>query len=247
MAAVFPPSMGLQSEPDLTKLAAQHRLDEWLRSPKIARRIQSKIDRGEIKELVGPFITISREAGAGAGVIAERLAERLGWDVLDRQVLSYMADHFDRPQHMLHVVDETAAHWIHDVLRCWFDPKRVTHQKYVTNLGKFVTLAGCHGKVIFVGRGAQFILPAGRGVTIRAVASRAFRVAEMAQRHDVPRAAAEKLVDEIDKGRRDFIRRHFHRDPDDPHLYDLVVNTETLGVDTTVDLIEKVCRERYGP
>jgi cytidylate kinase len=227
------------------KLAARQRLDEWIKSPQIAARIQTTIDRGEIERQIGPHVTISRETGAGGGQLGEKLAERLGWEVLDRQMLDYMAERFDRPRHMVDVVDETAAHWVHDVLRCWFDPKLVTHQKYVANLGKFVTLAACHGKVVFVGRGAQFILPPGRGVAIRVVAPRRYRVAETARLREISPNEADQIVTQLDQGRSDFIRRHFHHDPADPHLYDLVVNTQSVGLDAAVDLIEQLCHKRF--
>ena len=246
MASRFPVDVGRPAETDLVKLAAQQRLDQWIKSPQITARIQTSIDRGEIAHQIGPHVTISREAGACGGLLAEQLATRLGWDVLDHQLLDYMAERFDRPRHMFDVVDETAAHWIHDVLRCWLDPKLVTHQKYVANLGKFVTLAACHGKVVFVGRGAQFILPPGRGVRVRAIASRRHRVAEIAERRQISTSDADAIVDSLDRGRSDFVRQHFHRDLADAHLYDLVVNTETLGLDMTVDLIEQICRDRFA-
>ena len=42
--------------------------------------------------------------------------------------------------------------------------------------------------------------------------------------------------------RREFLRHHFGVDPYDPTLYDLTVNTDTLGIDTSVSLVVDALR-----
>ena len=47
-----------------------------------------------------------------------------------------------------------------------------------------------------------------------------------------------------DVARRQFIARSFHVDPDDASLYDLAVNTASLGIDGAVDLVVEALRRR---
>jgi S-DNA-T family DNA segregation ATPase FtsK/SpoIIIE len=60
-----------------------------------------------------------------------------------------------------------------------------------------------------------------------------------------PRAA--RLIDELDRGRDDFCRRHFHHDSTDPLEYDLIVNSARLSSDAAAELIvDAFCRARRG-
>jgi cytidylate kinase len=40
---------------------------------------------------------------------------------------------------------------------------------------------------------------------------------------------ARRYMVDLDKGRREFVERFFHRDIADPHQYDLVINVDRLG------------------
>jgi hypothetical protein len=51
--------------------------------------------------------------------------------------------------------------------------------------------------------------------------------------------SAEKVIRKSDNDRRGFLRFAFQMDWDDPALYDLVVNTEKLGIEGGADLIER--------
>jgi cytidylate kinase len=49
--------------------------------------------------------------------------------------------------------------------------------------------------------------------------------------------AARARVQERDRARDRYIQTQFHRKPDDPDLYDLVINTAVFSLDGAVDLI----------
>ena len=49
--------------------------------------------------------------------------------------------------------------------------------------------------------------------------------------------AAERFIDNVDEGRREFVRRNFQCDIDDSRSYDLIVDVERLGVEGAVDEI----------
>jgi len=217
--------------------AAERQMQAWALNQEIADRAIR--DRGpqEPTKCAVEFITISREAGAGGSEIAEALARRLGWEVLDRNLLERMDDRFHVSRKMLEAVDETEASWVYDVLGTWVDQSAVGHEKYVAQLGKVVAEAARRGHVVFVGRGAQFLLPRQHGLAVRIVAPLRWRVEHLMQRDCLDEAAARQLIRRKDTGRREFVERFFHRDLDDPHLYDLVVNVERLGLDGAVEQV----------
>jgi len=217
--------------------AAERQMQAWALNQEIADRAIR--DRGphETAECIVQFITISREAGAGGSEIAERLARLLGWEVLDRNLLERMDDRFHVSRKMLEAVDETEASWVYDVLGTWVDQSAVGHEKYVAQLGKVLTEAARRGNVVFVGRGAQFLLPRQHGLAVRIVAPLKWRIDHVMQREGLDEAAARQFIRRKDTGRREFVERFFHRNVDDPHLYDLVVNVERLGLDGAVEQI----------
>ena len=74
-----------------------------------------------------------------------------------------------------------------------------------------------------------------QGVAVRVIASRKYRIAQIMEREAMNQAAAERHIDAVDLGRREFVQRFFHHDIDDPHLYHLIVNVERLGIDGAAD------------
>lgn len=217
--------------------AAERQMQAWAFNQEIAARAIRARGPQEPAKCAVEFITISREAGAGGSEIAEGVAGRLGWEVLDRNLLEQMVDRLHASPKMLEAVDETEASWVYDVLGTWVDQSAVGHEKYVAQLGKVVAAAARRGNVVFVGRGAQFLLPREHGLAVRIVAPLRWRIKHVVQREGLDEAAARQLIRRKDTGRREFVERFFHRDIDDPHLYDLVVNVERLGFDGAVEQI----------
>jgi len=191
---------------------------------------------------IGPYLTISREEGAGASEIAKRVGDSLGWEVLDRELLDFMAEHYHLPRNVLEFVDETTANWLHEAFSNLIDRRVISQQTYVKRLGHIVLLAAYHGKVVLVGRGAQFLLPPDRGLTVRILAPEKYRIEQIMQRHGMTSEVARKFIEERERGRRDFVSRYFHQDHANPHLYDLVVNVAKYGPVATAELIVAAVR-----
>lgn len=190
------------------------------------------------------YVGISREAGAGGSEVGQMVGQRLGWEVMDKNLLDQIAERFRLSRSMLELVDETESSWVYDVLGPWVDPKIIPHEKYVMELQQVVLAAARQGNMVFVGRGAQFLLPAERGVFVRLIASERFRAERIAKQMNLTPEEAVRFMGEVDRGRKEFVDRYFHRDITDPHLYDLVIDTERLGLACTAELIVEICRRR---
>lgn len=217
--------------------AAKRRLERWLLSPDLQEHMQHAKDVRKKKTETAPYIAISREAGSRGTEIALEVARRLGWDVLDKELLDFMAERYKLPRDMLDVVDESRANWFHDVLGAFFDSRLVSQDSYVAHLHRIVYVAALHGNVVFVGRAAQFILPRQSGLAVRIVAPKRQRIQDIMQRRHLELATAARLVDELDAARAEFCQRHFHRDVRDPLEYDLVINAARLSVEAAAELI----------
>src|SRR5262245_49348262 len=95
------------------------------------------------------LITLSREYGAGGREVAERLAERLGWALLDRELVREAAATEHIPESELFSLDEQPIH-ARDRFR--FHP---LHERYIRGLTKVVDQAVARGNAILVGRGTN--------------------------------------------------------------------------------------------
>ncbi len=50
---------------------------------------------------------------------------------------------------------------------------------------------------------------------------------------------AKKFIEKEDEKRRDYVKHYFHKDIDDPSLYDLVLNTERHSIEETAKILSE--------
>ena len=192
-----------------------------------------------------PYVAISREAGAGGAEIGRLVAERLRAHCFDSELLSFMADRYGLPTGLLRLVDETTSTWLHETLRLWLDRRAMTQDEYVMHLGQLMLLAARQETAVFVGRGAQFLLPREQGLAVRVIAPLEQRIARATERHGLDRESAIAHLRATDEGRVFLVRRHFHADVADVRLYDLVVNLERLDLEAAAAVIAAAFHRRF--
>jgi cytidylate kinase len=198
-----------------------------------------------LRELVQPFLALSRECGTNASELARRVADELQWKALDGELLEYLVERYQWSRVSLDFVDEKTASWFHEMFGKWLDRQLVSQAEYVQGLGRIALLASQHESTVFVGRGVQFILPRNSGTAVRIIAPLKQRVKCIMERRHCDRHTAERFIEQTDRGRRDFVQRYFHHDNADPHLYDLVINMAHVSMDDAVSLVVRRCKRRF--
>lgn len=226
-----------------SKSLAERQMRVWARTSELTEQLAGLEGHVPRDSKLGPVLTISREHGAGGSQIAELAGEMLGWEVYDRCLLDRVAQRYHLPRPMLELVDETKSNWVHDVLGTWLDSRVVPHEKYIAHLRQVILSAVHGGRAIIVGRGAQFLLPRESILAVRIIASEAYRVARVVAEQGLTERAACRTVREIDHGRAEFVSRFFHRDINDPHIYDLTINVEHYGPVAAAEAIVKICAD----
>lgn len=210
-------------EPDRAVIAAAERQME--------RRLLEQ--RGKTKEptpaSINPYIAISRESGVGGSQIARLAGQALGWDVLDHELLECMAERYHTSPAMLELVDEKTTSWITEVFGNLIRPHSVSQTQYVFRLSRMIIMAAHTGKNIYVGRGAQFLLPREHGLAVRLIAGHKYRVQQIMERRRLLFEDARDYVAKTDAGRQALAKQYFHHDVTDPHLFDLVINVDKFG------------------
>ena len=183
------------------------------------------------------IVTLSREPGSGGRIVASRLAEKLGIDIFHQEVIHEIARSADVSATVLETLDErglsTLEHWISSLVH----ERHLWPDRYMQHLMKVIGTIGKHGRAVIVGRGANFVLPAEKRFAVRIVAPQAWRIENVSKEFDISSEDAKRRVMQTESDRRAFIRKYFNADIADPNNYDLVVNTATLNLDDTVNVI----------
>ena len=177
-------------------------------------------------------ITVSREYGAGGGAVARQIAETLGWELLDRELLHQAAAVEHVPDADLERLDEKAIS-LADRFRL-----HPPHQKYMHGLTAAARQAADRGKVVIVGRGIRHLL-GDRPDTfhLRLVAAREQRVRRMAQREGWSAEQALARCLEVDRTRQRFTRYFFGPDAAKSWQYDLVANSGRVSLDDVAAVV----------
>jgi len=201
-----------------------------------------------------PFVTISRQAGAGGHTLARTLLDRFEheedkelfgeWDIFDQKLVSMVADNRDLRVSVEALLSEQYHRAAEDFFRQLFSS--TTHQDIVTDrMFRLVRTIAEVGKAVIVGRaGSEVTRGLGPSVAVRLVAPRETRIAHMMKLHDHTEREASDLIDRLDSGRARMMKRHFRVNIDDPLHYDAVWNTGRASDDEVADSIVAMLKER---
>jgi hypothetical protein len=191
--------------------------------------------------------TIAREYCSGGAELGRIVAAKLGWELLDRQLIDRVARVAGVDPKVAINLDEHANRWWE-----WI----VTGLSYAApyaynppgqagvidvNVLRDITMwliqrAADSGKCVIVGRGAQCVLQGRVDVlNILAYAPIDERILRLrVRRPDC--ADYEALVNRIDSQRASYLRQYHRRNLLDKSLYDLCINP-ALGIDVAAELI----------
>ncbi|MCP3993549.1 MAG: cytidylate kinase-like family protein [bacterium] len=201
-----------------------------------------------------PFVTISRQAGAGGHTLAKTLITRfhqssnrdlLGdWDVFDQKLVAMVADDPDLRVSVEALLGEEYRKATDDFFRQLLTA--TTHQDIVMNrMFRLVRTIAEVGKAVIVGRaGSEVTRGLGPSVSVRLVAPEEKRVAHMMELYGTSEKKAINSIDKHDSGRARMLKRHFRVNIDDPLLYDAVWNTSQVAFEDIADSIATMLETR---
>ncbi len=224
----------------------EQKMRSWKHLQETAARAANGQDTGQPTAQKVCYVAIAREAGAAAATVARMVGSSLDWKVYDANLLDEVAQRNNESRSMLDLVDETEGNWVYDVLGTWMGSRIVPQEKYVVQVSRAIRTLARAGNAVFVGRGAQFLLPRSNTFAVRIVAPEALRARRVQQRHNVGLQEALDSIRRVDRGRRDFNRRFFHQDISDPHLFDLVINLGQFGPAEAAEQIAHAIRRAGG-
>jgi len=194
-------------------------------------------------------VTISREYGSGGGEIAARLAKRLGWQLIDHAIVERVASELGTSLEEAEEHDESSDGIISQILNSMRNIYPVntdtvppeaflSSEAYRWTVEKIIGAAASRGHVVIVGRASQVILSDRRDVLhVRIIALFEQRVTAVMQREGLDRHSAEVRICHKDHERAGYLEREYHHKPDEAQLYNLVLKTSLLNLESAVDII----------
>jgi hypothetical protein len=182
-------------------------------------------------------ITVSREVGALGHTVAEEVGKRLGWPVYDQELIDKIAEEIGRPSFHVRGLDEKPVGWLEEFFTSLGGQYPVSPMAYLKKLTGVVSGLGAMGKCIIVGRGANFILPRETTLRVRLVADLKDRVRAIGWLKDASDKEAARFIEKTDRERALFVHGNFGKDVTDPHHYDLVINTSSVGLEEAAQVI----------
>jgi hypothetical protein len=194
------------------------------------------------------IVTVAREYGSGGARIAQALADRLDWKLLDRCLVEKIAQLAQVEPRLAEQYDERPDPWVNRIVRALWQGgvMRGTMAGPVPELFDADTMASLSqraieeaadiGNCVIVGRASQCILQ-GRSDAFHVFiyAPRAERLCRVRTRH-ASRAEAEAALEARDQERAALIRRYFNQDWANRHLYDLMISSK-LGEEVVLSTI----------
>jgi cytidylate kinase len=197
------------------------------------------------------IVSIARELGAGGRTVGEAVAAGLGAPLLDERSFiaelsarhglapDFVAQHIERAPTAGErlMADLAAATAMLPVPPVFPQPEELI----IDTVREIVIEHARRGHVVVIGHGGVSMLgwrPA--GIPVLAVllrAGRAWRIEQLARRYAIEPDEARQRIERIDEARVRYQKHYFSSDLYDSRQYDVVLNTESLGLELATAIV----------
>jgi cytidylate kinase len=193
------------------------------------------------------IITIEREYGSGAAAIAQKLADRLGWKLWDRDITCDIAKRLKcdvkSVEQREERLDPTFYRLVKAFMRGSYEDSlgagnvELLDAEHLAKLFENVVLdISARGNCVIVGRGSPYFLRERDDVfsvfLYAPYEEKLRRLAEVGKTQD----EAEELIGRVDQERAAFVKKYYGRTWPQRDLYHMMLNTK-IGDEMVIDLV----------
>lgn len=172
-----------------------------------------------------PVITISRDLGTSGDAIAQLLAERLGLEIYDEDIMDAISNRYEVNKNVLKNLHEKLSSASDSWLYAMVTGKNVSREDYANALVTVIR-AIYHKGGIIMGRGAHVVLGGRDVLRIRLTGSQEACAKRVAHRERLSLTDAKKRCASVNKERGHFVWSMFKSRLNDPTNFDLTINTD---------------------
>lgn len=192
-----------------------------------------------------PFITVAREPGSGGAPIAKMVAEKLGFTLVDEQIVEEIARSTKKRKEVIKAVDEKSRSYIDDVVHSIMNREYVDDLRYVTELVRVILVYAHKGHCVLLGRGANFVTPFAHGLHVQITAPYKVRVQRAVDFEGFSEKKAKEVIAHVEAERKGFVQQYFGKNLNKSNAYDLTINTTYLSLEDVRDLIVKAFCHKF--
>lgn len=201
-----------------------------------------------------PFVTISRQAGAGGNALAVALEEKIqklhteplfrGWQLCGHQ-LCQMIGQDPALKAVVESLKRTEYHSQAEDMLSQLIYGGSSQDLAVKRMFHLMRTFAIHGKVVLVGRGSTLLtrdLPL--GIHVRLEASMESRVRRMMPEFGPDEKKVRQLIEEKDKAKAGLVKTFFNKDIRDLLLYDAQWNTDRVPIPEIAKILIEMIRDK---
>ena len=210
-----------------------------------------------------PIVTIRGQLGSGAPEVGRLVADRLRADYVDREIIAEVASRLHRqekeviaketpPSTLLGRIAEALeqSYAFGDGMAGAYLPMGqipLDDARYLRALETVVKELARSQSLVILGRGSQFILK-GYPDTLHVLVAAPLEVRVRRVMQDLTLApeAAKSEIARFDSSLRQFTKRYFKTELEDPVFYDLVINTERLSFEAAASIAVEALSLKTG-
>ncbi len=181
------------------------------------------------------IVTVSRESGSRGAYFAALLADKMGYQLIHKEIVDAICESSGYRKRIIASLDEHYRSRMELMVQAFVTGQAVDHSDYARHLISVVLSMARLGGVVLVGRGGNFILGSDTGFHIRFICPMKDRILNLVTYCNLTEDEAGTAIDKSDSERRGLIRKGFGADIDDPHHYDMIINTAHVDIEELVE------------
>ncbi|MBN1367739.1 MAG: cytidylate kinase-like family protein [Dehalococcoidales bacterium] len=201
-----------------------------------------------------PVITIRGYLGSGAPEIGKLVADNLNLDYVDRDIIAEVAkrlrwskDGVEKKEmppgtFLSKIVDALGHSYVPPAayptayLPVWEIP--LDDSSYLIGLNSVIKELAASQSIVIRGRGSQFILKDYPGVLhVLVAAPFELRLKRVIESMNLNEESAKKEIERFDSSHREFLKRYFKADSENPLYYDLTINSANFSYENAAAII----------
>lgn len=224
-----------------------------LRVNKLAVDYAARFNKEELRQAVQkydleifPTICFSRKIGVGALELAEVTAEKLGYRLVDRELIEHLSRAAELNRASIATFDERYPGKLRELLGRILGDRAFDLDEYTRHLFVAAFFLAHMEKTVFVGRGLHLMLPRHRVFVVRCIGSVEHRIGNLVNSLEVSEQKARTTLHQADMEQKEFFKKVHGKESASPLEFDMILNMDYIQEnDVAADAIIRLFKSRF--
>ena len=220
---------------------------------KLAAEYIQNLDKEKFRETllskeieIFPTLCFSRKIGVGALELAETVAKKIGYRVIDREIIEHLSEETELSRQSIATFDERYPGKIREFLGRILGDRLFDMNEYARHLFIAACFLAHMEKTVFVGRGVHLMLPRTRVFAVRCISSIEHRIQRLSESLKVSKAKARGIIEQADNEQKEFFSRVHGKEQAAPEEFDAILNLDYIqDLSVAADAVEVLFSGRF--